>query len=223
LAVSSRHRVCVVFQAHKIRLKLTATLQRLARPIDGRRPYNLKIHWRAIIADVASGCSRTYLLPPLSSGGAARRNLHKEKRSNETHAAANDYLDKHPELIEEAAQRMREPAFAALLKVRKLYPSGVPLRNAKSGRGTRMARPPRNADQAYRVMMTAHQKGACVIAVYVKDVAETKAKEGGWRQGLPVSIASLTPTTGDPNGRGLNRNILQTLSPKHGRCVATRP
>jgi len=34
-----------------------------------------------------------------------------------------------------------------------------------------------NEDQSYRVMMTAHQKGACVIAVYVRDVAETKAKE----------------------------------------------
>ena len=34
-----------------------------------------------------------------------------------------------------------------------------------------------NEDQAYRVMMTAHQKGACVIAVYARDVAETKAKE----------------------------------------------
>ena len=26
-------------------------------------------------------------------------------------------------------------------------------------------------------MMTAHQRGACVIAVFTKDVAETKAKE----------------------------------------------
>ena len=46
-----------------------------------------------------------------------------------------------------------------------------------------------NADQAYRVMMTAHQKGACVIAVYVRDVAETKAKEGtelGKSKGYPL-------------------------------------
>ena len=34
-----------------------------------------------------------------------------------------------------------------------------------------------NESQAYRVMMTAHQKGACVIAVYTRDVAETKARE----------------------------------------------
>ena len=34
-----------------------------------------------------------------------------------------------------------------------------------------------NQEHAYRVMMTAHQRGACVIAVYTHDVAETKAKE----------------------------------------------
>ncbi len=34
-----------------------------------------------------------------------------------------------------------------------------------------------NAERAYHVMMTAHRRGACVIAVYTRDVAETKAKE----------------------------------------------
>ena len=29
---------------------------------------------------------------------------------------------------------------------------------------------------AHRIMMTAHQKGACVVAVFTKDVAESKAK-----------------------------------------------
>jgi ATP-dependent Clp protease adaptor protein ClpS len=46
-----------------------------------------------------------------------------------------------------------------------------------------------NADQAYRVMMTAHKKGACVIAVYTRDVAETKAKEAtelGKSKGYPL-------------------------------------
>jgi ATP-dependent Clp protease adaptor protein ClpS len=46
-----------------------------------------------------------------------------------------------------------------------------------------------NQDQAYRVMMTAHRRGACVIAVYAKDVAETKAKEGtelGRSKGYPL-------------------------------------
>ena len=46
-----------------------------------------------------------------------------------------------------------------------------------------------NESQAYRVMMTAHQRGACVIAVYTRDVAETKAKEAtelGKSQGYPL-------------------------------------
>ena len=46
-----------------------------------------------------------------------------------------------------------------------------------------------NESQAYRVMMTAHQKGACVIAVYTRDVAETKAKEAtelGKANGYPL-------------------------------------
>jgi ATP-dependent Clp protease adaptor protein ClpS len=30
-------------------------------------------------------------------------------------------------------------------------------------------------DQALKVMMTAHRRGACVVAVYTKDVAEAKA------------------------------------------------
>ena len=30
-------------------------------------------------------------------------------------------------------------------------------------------------DQATRVMITAHRRGACVVAVYTKDVAEAKA------------------------------------------------
>jgi ATP-dependent Clp protease adaptor protein ClpS len=46
-----------------------------------------------------------------------------------------------------------------------------------------------NESQSYRVMMTAHQKGACVIAVYTRDVAETKAKEAtelGKAKGYPL-------------------------------------
>ena len=30
-------------------------------------------------------------------------------------------------------------------------------------------------DQAHRVMITAHQKGVCVVAVFIKEIAETKA------------------------------------------------
>jgi ATP-dependent Clp protease adaptor protein ClpS len=46
-----------------------------------------------------------------------------------------------------------------------------------------------NESQSYIVMMTAHQKGACVIAVYTKDVADTKAKEAtemGKAAGFPL-------------------------------------
>ena len=46
-----------------------------------------------------------------------------------------------------------------------------------------------NESQACRVMMTAHQRGACVIAVYTKDVADTKAKEAtemGKSNGYPL-------------------------------------
>jgi len=50
-----------------------------------------------------------------------------------------------------------------------------------------------NEDQAYRVMMTAHQKGACVIAVYVRDVAETKANEAtdlAKQKGFPLCFTT---------------------------------
>lgn len=32
-----------------------------------------------------------------------------------------------------------------------------------------------NEAQAYRVMLTAHQRGVCVVAVLARDIAETKA------------------------------------------------
>ncbi len=44
-------------------------------------------------------------------------------------------------------------------------------------------------EQAYKVMMTAHRRGACVVAVYTRDVAETKATqatETGRRAGYPL-------------------------------------
>ena len=44
-------------------------------------------------------------------------------------------------------------------------------------------------DQAYRVMKTAHQRGVCVVAVYTRDVAETKATratDAGRRKGYPL-------------------------------------
>jgi len=44
-------------------------------------------------------------------------------------------------------------------------------------------------DQAYRVMITAHRRGTCVVAVYPRDVAETKATratDAGRRAGFPL-------------------------------------
>ncbi len=48
-------------------------------------------------------------------------------------------------------------------------------------------------EQAYRVMITAHSRGACVIAVYTRDVAESKAKEGteaGRSEGYPLMFTT---------------------------------
>jgi len=48
-------------------------------------------------------------------------------------------------------------------------------------------------DQAYRVMITAHRRGTCVVAVYTKDVAETKATEAtdaGRRAGHPLTFTT---------------------------------
>ncbi|MGH7122520.1 MAG: ATP-dependent Clp protease adapter ClpS [Acetobacteraceae bacterium] len=46
-----------------------------------------------------------------------------------------------------------------------------------------------NEEHAHRVMITAHTRGACVVAVYTKDVAEAKAAHGtdtGRRKGYPL-------------------------------------
>jgi ATP-dependent Clp protease adaptor protein ClpS len=50
-----------------------------------------------------------------------------------------------------------------------------------------------NADQAYRVMITAHRRGVCVVAVFPKDVAETKATratEAGRAKGHPLTFTT---------------------------------
>ena len=44
-------------------------------------------------------------------------------------------------------------------------------------------------DQSYRVMMTAHRKVVCVVSVYPRDVAETKAAratDAGRAMGFPL-------------------------------------
>src|SRR5688572_11424617 len=50
-----------------------------------------------------------------------------------------------------------------------------------------------NADQAYRVMITAHRRGVCVVAVFPKDVAETKATratDAGRAKGYPLMFTT---------------------------------
>ena len=48
-------------------------------------------------------------------------------------------------------------------------------------------------DQAYRIMMTAHQKGACVVAAFTRDVAESKATQAtdmGRQKGYPLAFST---------------------------------
>lgn len=50
-----------------------------------------------------------------------------------------------------------------------------------------------NEDQALRVMITAHQKGVCVVAVFPRDVAETKAvraTDAGKAMGFPLMFTT---------------------------------
>ena len=46
-----------------------------------------------------------------------------------------------------------------------------------------------NESQALKVMLTAHKKGLCVVGVFAKDIAETKAARGteaGATRGYPL-------------------------------------
>ena len=46
-----------------------------------------------------------------------------------------------------------------------------------------------NESQAHKVMMTAHQRGVCVVAVFTKDVAEAKATNATYmarKEGYPL-------------------------------------
>lgn len=48
-------------------------------------------------------------------------------------------------------------------------------------------------EQAYKVMLTAHQRGVCVVAVFTKDVAETKATratDAGRAKGYPLRFTT---------------------------------
>ena len=48
-------------------------------------------------------------------------------------------------------------------------------------------------EQARRVMLTAHQRGVCVVAVFTRDVAETKATRAtdlACRKGYPLQFTT---------------------------------
>ena len=48
-------------------------------------------------------------------------------------------------------------------------------------------------ERAHAVMLTAHRKGACVIAVYARDIAETKASEAmelAKSKGYPLAFST---------------------------------
>ncbi len=50
-----------------------------------------------------------------------------------------------------------------------------------------------NEAQAFAVMITAHRRGACVVAVFTRDVAETKATratEAGRANGYPLRFTT---------------------------------
>ena len=76
-------------------------------------------------------------------------------------------------------------------------------------------------DQAYRVMMTAHQRGACVVAAFTRDIAESKATEGtnaGRQNGHPSGIHDGT------GGVGGRVPIIRasTPPPRRRRCTPPR-
>lgn len=48
-------------------------------------------------------------------------------------------------------------------------------------------------DQAHRIMITAHRRGVCVVAVFTRDVAETKAAratDAGKAKGYPLMFTT---------------------------------
>ncbi len=52
-------------------------------------------------------------------------------------------------------------------------------------------------DEAYGVMLTAHRRGACVVAVYTREVAETKARAAtdmGRERGYPLAFTTEKET-----------------------------
>ena len=50
-----------------------------------------------------------------------------------------------------------------------------------------------SGEQAYRVMLTAHKRGLCIVGVFAKDIAETKATRAtdrGRSNGYPLQFTT---------------------------------
>src|SRR5580693_5446506 len=65
-----------------------------------------------------------------------------------------------------------------------------------------------NETQALSVMMTAHRKGVCVVAVFAQDIAETKAArapEAGAAKGYPLRFGT------EPEESGALRSFRESL------------
>ena len=76
-------------------------------------------------------------------------------------------------------------------------------------------------DQAYRVMMTAHQRGACVVAAFTREIAESKATEGtnaGRQAGHPLDH----PTTRARRSRGQPVGEACRLTPAMQTALSSR-
>jgi len=61
-------------------------------------------------------------------------------------------------------------------------------------------------DQAHRVMITAHRRGVCVVAVFTRDVAETKATratDAGKAAGYPLMFTVSRRSRGSKGIREL--------------------
>jgi ATP-dependent Clp protease adaptor protein ClpS len=54
-----------------------------------------------------------------------------------------------------------------------------------------------SSDQARGVMLTAHMRGCCVVAVYTREIAETKAAQAtdmGQQEGFPLTFTTEPET-----------------------------
>jgi ATP-dependent Clp protease adaptor protein ClpS len=81
-------------------------------------------------------------------------------------------------------------------------------------------------DRAYAVMMTAHRKGVCVVAVFTKDVAETKATratDAGRAKGYPLLFTTEPEEYGVSSKRPMPPPSGVLSRSRSGRASDLRP